>query len=198
MGATNFLNEWRGANFQDGFAELKQQAEWEYGDNPYNGTLSTTRLSGREPRRIADRYSETARKRALKFLDQRSWGDKWVCEVLDLGVVEYEVATYKKVPQKAEARWETRYAVCENGRRVKTLKTVVEARAFLERRIAVADGSVDSYTVEKVPENVSGGSCVATLYERQVRRYKTKPKRIPSGAVCVPIHVWWFYGWAGC
>jgi hypothetical protein len=43
MGATSFTNEYRGtATLKEAYGELVDQAFYEYGHDPYNGTISTT------------------------------------------------------------------------------------------------------------------------------------------------------------
>lgn len=43
MGATSFENEYRGAaTMQDAYRELVEQAFYDQGHDPYNGTISTT------------------------------------------------------------------------------------------------------------------------------------------------------------
>jgi hypothetical protein len=41
MGATQFQNRGRGKSVKDVFKKLQEMAEREYGDDPYNGTIST-------------------------------------------------------------------------------------------------------------------------------------------------------------
>jgi hypothetical protein len=196
MGACSFVNEWTGVDYRDGYKELVSEAEFEYGCDPYNGTISTCRLRTGRPVRISERYSKTAARKANAYMEEHP-GEKWYARVLDLGVEEYDIVSYKKVPQNAEARWQTFYVVKADGQSLKSFKTVAEARRYLEKVIAQADGSVDWYCIEKIPRNV-GGTALATGYERTVRTTKTKPKRIPKGAVLRERHRFVYYGLAAC
>lgn len=196
MGACGFVNTWDGVDYRDGYRELVSQAEYEYGTDAYNGTISTTRLHAGRPVRIADRYSTSVDKKAEKWMSEHP-GQKWVAKVLDLGVVEYDIVSYKKVPQNAEARWQTFYVVKADGRKMKSFKSVADARRYLEEVIARSDGSVDWYCIEKIPENV-GGTALSTSYERTCRTVKTKPKRIPKGATLRERHRFVYYGLASC
>lgn len=196
MGACSFVNEWTGVDYRNGFRELVSAAEFEYGTDPYNGTISTCRLHGSRPVRIAKRYSKAAEKKAVEYMNEHP-GEKWYARVLDLGVENYDIVSYKKVPKNAQARWQTFYVVKADGQRLKSFKTVAEARRYLDAVIEQADGSVDWYCIEKVPENI-GGSALSTGYERTCRTVKTKPKRIPKGATLVERHRFYYYGLASC
>ena len=196
MGACSFVNVWDGRDYREGFRELVSQAEFEYGSSAYNGTLSTCHLHHGQPVRISDRYTKTAEKKAEKWMREHP-GEKWVARVLDLGVVEYDIVSYKKIPQNAEACWQTFYVVKADGQKMKTFKSVSDARRYLKAEIARSDGSVDWYSIEKVPENI-GGTALSTSYERVCRTVKTKPKRVPKGATLVERHRFLYYGLASC
>lgn len=196
MGACTFTNSWVGVDYRDGYRELVSDAEAEYGYDPYNGTISTCRLHSARPVRIAERYSKTAEKKAVEYMNSHP-GEKWYARVLDLGVVEYDIVSYKKVPKNAEARWETFYRVTADGRRLKSFKSVSDARRYLDQMVSQSDGSVDWYCIEKIAENV-GGSALSTSYERICRTVKTKPKRVPKGATVRERHMFYYYGLASC
>lgn len=198
MGACPFLVEWTGSDYRDGFRELVREAEYEYGTDPYNGSISTCSLHRGAPTRISDRYNKTAEKKALKYLEEKDDGVKWYAKVLDLGVVDYQIVSYKKRPgKKAEARWETFYVVYEDVKRLKSFKTLAEANRYLKTVVAKADGSADEYRIEKQSLNI-GGNTTAAAYEWSCRTTKTKPKRIPQGAVLRERHKFFYYGWASC
>lgn len=200
MGATEFANTWTGTDYKQGFRELCDQATFEYGNDPYNGTISTTHLSHRRPHKVADRYTKTADKKAQAYLEKVDYGERWETRVIDLGVCGYEVARFVKVPHtSADAQFQTRYVAYADERELGTYKTAAEARAALEKAIALPrNAKVSYFHVEKKAVKVSGKSTTTCAYERQVRIMKSAPKTIPKGATVTPIHKFVFYGLAGC
>lgn len=198
MGATEFAITWTGTDYKQGFRELRDQATFEYGNDPYNGTISTTGLCGR-PHKVADRYTKTAEKKAQAYIEKVDYGEKRKTHVIDLGVCGYEVARFVKVPHtSADAQFQTRYVAYADERELGTYKTAAEARAALEKAIALPrNASVSYFHVEKKTVKVSGKSTTTCAYERQVRVMKSAPKTTPKGATVTPIHKFVFYGLAG-
>lgn len=88
MGACNFLNECVSKNYKDAYASLVEDALYEYGHDPYNGTISTCYLSRRAPKVIQKTYGPRAEKAALKLIESEDWGEKREARVLDLGAVK--------------------------------------------------------------------------------------------------------------
>lgn len=84
MGACNFI-EFKEAKTADAaFVELVQEAFWEHGHDPYNGTISTTWLKDK-PIRIADKWSEDVRELAIAEADANGWGEKRESRAIDCG-----------------------------------------------------------------------------------------------------------------
>lgn len=198
MGAADFAIAWTGTDYEQGFDELCRNARWEHGNDPYSGTINTTHLSWRKPTKIAERYSATAERRAQKFLEDHDYGEKRECRVLDLGIVGYEVAKFVKVPHtSADAQFQTRFVAYADECEIGTYKTATEARAALEKAVALPRYSkTRRFHVEKAPIKVAGKSTTTCAYERQTRIAKTKPKDTPKGATVTPVHKFVFYGWA--
>ena len=84
MGACNFIEFGKGETAQEAFDKLVDQALWEYGHDPYNGTISTTSLTGR-PVRIADEWAEDVRELAIIEADYNEWGEKREARAIDCG-----------------------------------------------------------------------------------------------------------------
>lgn len=85
MGATNFIMFGRGKTKEEAFKALVQEAEWEYGHDPYNGTISTTSLSRRPVKVIRKRYTKKAEQEAISVAEADDWGEKWESRVIDCG-----------------------------------------------------------------------------------------------------------------
>lgn len=84
MGACNFIDFKAARTAQEAFDALVQEAFYEYGHDPCNGTISTTCLTGR-PVRIADEWSEEARELAIVEADANEWGEKLEARAVDCG-----------------------------------------------------------------------------------------------------------------
>lgn len=84
MGACKFIDFKAAETAEDAFGVLVQEAFYEYGHDPYNGTISTTYLTGR-PVRIADEWSEDVRELAIVEADANDWGEKREARAVDCG-----------------------------------------------------------------------------------------------------------------
>lgn len=84
MGACNFIVFGKGATAQETFDALVSDARFEYGHDPYNGTISTTYLTGR-PVRVADEWCEDVRELAIIEADANEWGEKREARAIDCG-----------------------------------------------------------------------------------------------------------------
>ena len=112
MGATNFYHIAEGTDYKSAFNMAVRNAEFEYGYDPYNGTISTTRLSGAAPLKVSEKYGKTSFDKAMKLVEKDGWGAKLVSRVIDMGIIGYEVVTYEKTPRTSAAaatKFETVY-----------------------------------------------------------------------------------------
>jgi hypothetical protein len=87
MGACNFITFGWGKTKEDAFKALVREAEWEYGHDPYNGTISTTSL-GRTVATIRKRYTPKAQADAVAFAEKDDWGKKWESRAIDCGATK--------------------------------------------------------------------------------------------------------------
>lgn len=90
MGAVNFINFETGKTAREAFDKLVAKAEKRYGDNPYNGTISTTSLSSKPAKVIRKRYTKNAMKEAAKVAESDDWGEKWESRAIDCGATKGE------------------------------------------------------------------------------------------------------------
>lgn len=88
MGATNFMAFGIGKTVDDAFAALVHEALYEYGHDPYNGTISTTSLSRMAPKVIRKRFTEKAREEAYEIAEADDWGEKWESRAIDCGATK--------------------------------------------------------------------------------------------------------------
>lgn len=199
MGAVSFMQCGYGENYKDVFNDLVNEATYEYGNNDYNGTISTCFISSYK--KMADVYSasveKTARKLAAGNMDDVY---KRNCVVLDLGIVHYEIVKVKKIIPKItrKAEYKQKYAVMrweDNeifSKMIKHYDTKKEADADAIRRSLKNPN--DSYFVVKRMINTNNGDDTVTQFKTEIIKRKTKPKTIPEGCIVKEIHKYLFYG----
>lgn len=85
MGACNFISFGVGKTAADAFHNLVDEATWEYGHDPYNGTISTTQMSRRAPKVVQKNWGPRAQRAAIKVAESDGWGEKREARVIDCG-----------------------------------------------------------------------------------------------------------------
>lgn len=227
MGATNFEHECDAYEAKEAFRALVVSARREYGEDCYNGTISTCNFG----RVTASTYgkngkvTKTSLKKAYDLVERNNWGHKWDCDAIDCGVKEWHVITLKKVPHtKATVQFRTVFTITVDGipygissagvldiaqyasivatqpSELGDFQTQAEANKELKRLIAYGRLN-DAHEVEIVKRAIptSGkASNVAIKYTRDVRVLKSKPKSVPEGAIVKELHTYVLYGWASC
>jgi len=78
MGSTNFENEYRGpATMSDAYADLVDAARYEYGNNPYSGTIATTRGVIQDPEVKAPMTTAQVREHLKDWWEKDRQPQKW-------------------------------------------------------------------------------------------------------------------------
>lgn len=85
MGACNFIEFKVAKTAREAFDELVEESVYEYGHDPYNGTISTTSMSRRAPKAIQKTWGPMAEKKAFEIAEMDDWGEKWESRVIDCG-----------------------------------------------------------------------------------------------------------------
>ena len=88
MGACNFIEFGWGKTKEEAFKALVHEALYQYGHDPYNGTISTTGLSRKPAKVIRKRYTEKAMREAVDVAEADDWGEKWESRVIDCGATK--------------------------------------------------------------------------------------------------------------
>ena len=88
MGACNFITFKVAKTKEEAFRELVEEAQWEYGHDPYNGTISTTSLSRRPAKVIRKRFTKKAEREAIDVAEADGWGEKWESRAIDCGATK--------------------------------------------------------------------------------------------------------------
>lgn len=95
-GAESFSVASTGKDAMEVFNQLVSEAEYEYGHDPYNGTISTTDFDGRVIW-IADKYTEESDRLAREYIEKDDNGEKWESRCLDLGELPDQPGVHKYV-----------------------------------------------------------------------------------------------------
>lgn len=198
MGMMNFYVTECGRDEYDAFSKLVKEAQKEYGEDEYNGTISTTDLVG-APVVIAKKFSAESEHAGYEYAKRNNYGEKWESRCLDLGVKEYIVTTVKKtLAQERETfMFEIGYILEEirDGIVVsvgKPFETKQEAEDAAAQR-AIESGTRVVVCKATVPTK---GREVVSYVDPDVQHYEELPKDLPEGASVAEIHMYGFYGWA--
>lgn len=198
MGMMSFYVTECGKDEYEAFSKLVKEAQREYGEDMYNGTISTTELVG-APVVIAKNYSAESEDAGYEYAKKNNYGEKWESRCLDLGVTEYVVTTVKKtvIRKRAPLVFRTRYILEEiRDGIVATVGMPFESKQ--EAEDAAAQRAIESGTRVVVCKATvpTKGRDVVSFVESDVRHYKELPKDLPEGASVAEIHMYGFYGWA--
>lgn len=198
MGMMSFYVTECGKDEREAFNKLVAEATREYGEDEYNGSISTTELVG-DPVVIAKKFSAESENAGYEYAKKNNYGEKWESRCLDLGVKEYLVTTVKKtlVPERETFMFEIGYILEEIRDGIvatvgKPFETKQEAEDAAIKR-AIESGTLVVASRTKVPTK---GRDVVSFVESDVRHYKELPKDLPEGASVAEIHMYGFYGWA--
>lgn len=201
MGAVEFYHEAIASSASSAFKTIVNDARERYGDNPYNGTISTCRM-GSIHRIGSGVYEKNLDAEARSYVAKKDGGRKWEAGVLDLGVVYYDVVEAKKEgANPLTAKYLTKHAVIDGTGKVICYKdTKKEADDEAKRLVleSYAKDKLEDYIVKKIPVNVNNGNDVeSTFYPKAHRVMGTegKPKNT-KGKVVVEAHKYVFYGLA--
>lgn len=199
MGATNFDEIIIGESASKCFDILSRQAEFDYGCDAYNGSISTCDLGSCTL--SFDKYLKSNEKKAYDHIKDKKYGSKWIANYVDLGVVEYELLTVKKEKKECNAKYKMKYVICElqRGCFVKTNYSFEKIKDAESKAIELALENPDiDYSVSKdyVVESGKNTNCILTI-DKKV--YKSKPKAsLKPNQKLIEKHKYIFYGWASC
>lgn len=160
MGATTFYNRVTAPSMSEGYRELVEQAIDDCGNDPYNGTISTT-YSFTD---VTKKY-QASKKSLVDFVDDSydSMGkrDCWaICLNEPRGNSNKIKSQVELNPQVGKRVWETRYEVTTRegvvGSHILQAEAIKIARAYTERTKSIT-------TVNIVKRLVEGNTQVAKI-----------------------------------
>ena len=199
MGASNFVQRVVAVSARDGFSRLAGDAEVEYGRDRYNGTISTCDMG--RLRQTYDKPTDTNRKKAMKFIRDNAYGDKWVADYIDMGVVEYRVITIKKenIESKKPPVIRIKFTVrgLEDGYKIGKIEKYFDTKKEADDyAISLAIINNREYFIYKEGVLVEGEAVVSRIVKEE-KKYNTKPnlKPMPNRKI-IEMHEYIFYGWA--
>lgn len=195
MGAESFCFVEEGRNASEIFNRLAEECRREYGDNPYNGTISTCSLC-EKPAKTYSVYSPEVEEDAYRFVESQGFGEKWDANYIDLGVCGYELVEVKRKNRKSDAKFQMMYNIYnESGKRVGSAKVKASAE---QKAMEYAVKTDESVFIKKEQTVVSGDSRVCDVTVE--RKFFEEKPRLPraAGKELVSIHKYMFYGWMAC
>lgn len=199
MGAVNFEETVLATSAGEGFNDLVSDAIRRHGEDHYNGTISTCSMG--RVRQTYDKPTDTNRKKAMKYVEDNNYGEKWLADYIDLGVVEYKVITIKKetIQTKETPVIRTKFVVRELGgsySKEKPEKFFDTKKQADDYAVNLAMKNNKEYIIRKEGVLVSGDAVVSKIVKEE-KTYKTKPKLKPlPNRKIVEVHEYLFYGWA--
>lgn len=201
MGAQQFFETEEGRTREEAFSKLVSFAIEQWGNDGYNGTISTTELVG-DTVVIAKKFSQTAVEKARDYAEDDSYGDKWESRCLDLGVSSYVIKEIKKTRVEDEVRhpvYQTRYILClsEYSNKPANNKTYKSEKMAENAAIKLAADTGFSVSIRKREVLVSGDDTIEKISVSS-KTCKARPKNLPAGATVEAFHTYAFYGWASC
>ena len=202
MGACTFREEAYGESAKKVYDLLCSEAEEEYGDDCYNGTISTTYFC--KISKSFDKPTLTNEKKANKFIREHLEKiDKRDCYCVDLGIDHYEIVTVKKQsPKVSSPKFKKKYVVHystegfrSNKEKTKSFDSKKEAENFtMKEQLSNPEDSIfvtTEYVVVKGNNTISTMKVEITTKKTMSKSLKQMPNRIVK-----PIHKYIFYGWA--
>lgn len=196
MGAHNFCYTVESSSLVDTFNNLVEDAIHDYGNDSYNGTISTCDLDSRASKSFPV-YSKKTEKEGMAFVEKECYGEKCRCSYVDLGVSGYEVVTVKKETKKADAELRLKYCVQEYGPRGSLLGYKDTKAAADDLAIEYCLKGKDVHVEKKYINVKKNSSTETTSFTKETKRYKKKPTLKPmKNRVVRELHKYLLYGWA--
>ena len=193
-GAIEFIVYAEAYSPSEAYESLVEQAIYEYGNDCYNGTISTCEFVGR-PVKLAEKFNKSMWEKAEAYARKKDYGSKWEARCLDLGVSKYITREVKNArTHKDSPVYKTKFCVMDCNSIIKQFDEKKKADEYAKKRIL--DTGSKYVCVKKKRMLVSGTDTVSdfTLVEKE---YKSKPKNT-TGKTVTEKHWYAFYGLAGC
>lgn len=203
MGGIGFAQQVTAVSPTEGYNFLVEEAIREYGDRPYNGTISTCQL-GKCVKKYYGKVKDSI-KEAYKIVEDMDYGEKWVAHYIDCGVggcIEYTPVLSEVV----DGRDAEGYTIVYNGKYiVGKYKSKTDALAAMkkflsklktEKSIGVGNLSAERYEIRGIKNN---RKVYQSTEWQEVRKSERELKSVKKqGNRIVQVHTYIFFGIASC
>lgn len=199
MGGRNFTCIGIGHDVNEAYKALCERAEYEYGHDPYNSTISTCGLVLTYDH-LFKTFKDGNLKKAFAFIkripDEKKYIKGYV-DAIDLGVYAWHVPIIKRESRPYTAKFKTKFTITD----VMTKKTVcVKGKRDFETRTEAEKAAIEyavaneaDVIVTKEPVLLSGNDIVSFLScEIQEVKKPTKSQK----RTAAPMHKYLFFGCA--
>lgn len=194
MGACSFVNEVIAATAEEGFRKLVENAIDRYGNDHYNGTISTCSM-GRCTKIIDGKYTDKNRDEAYLHIKANDNGSKWSAHYVKAGIIGYRITTVEEIVVKHGDAKSIYVIYDENNKKVKSSYDKLKCKS-LAMEYAKENPGVSLYIRR---ETVYSNNENDDLYRyKTTERIVDKPIKGKKNELCVPIYKFYFYGWAAC
>lgn len=196
MGAISFQELGFGKDPREAFDTLVREAVFEYGNDPYNGTIYTCRMG--ECEKSFEKHNKTNTKKAHEFAEDRIGRfEKRIANYVCIGVHHWEVSEIVKERTGNKPKIRQKFVVRKepegNIFATKDSRSDAENLAFFS---ALRTGHTYHVSKEGVPVNGVCGKLSSFFVNKKT--YKTKPKlKDKTGRKIYPVYAYLFYGLAG-
>lgn len=196
MGASSFVNEVIAATAEEGFRKLVENAIDRYGNDHYNGTISTCSM-GRCTKTINTKFDENKHyNEAIEHIRSNDYGSKWVANYVKAGIVNYRVTTVEEIVVKhGDAK--SIYVIYDRT----TKKQVASSYDKLKSKEIAMEYAKNNPGVSLYirRETIYSNRENDDLYRyKTTTRFVDKPIKGKKNELCVPVYKFYFYGWAAC
>lgn len=202
MGAQWFQDSVIARNAKEGYNILCEEAIREYGEDGYNGTISTTNrvvMVKSYPIFLEKNINEV--NSILKKYETN--GEKWTAYCIDLGVISYNRISYKKISKQVNVKYKLGYVLKKRGEyfndwiEIAFGSTKKELEKYIQREIK-NDSNVE-LIITKEYKNISGNNIATNISITKEKLKNNKYPKKTKNTICIEeIHKYLFFGLASC
>lgn len=205
MGARNVIYSSKAFDVDSAFQKVMNDVYYEYGHDRYNGYGGCADCGGRIMKfdgKVLDSNRKKAKKRINEYF-KNDEGFKDRLNYIDLGVLEYQIITTKKVPAKKgkAPKFKRMYVVKSGVYFDNDGKVTVDDKLFSSEDKKIAEEKMLTFaadypevhcTIEYV---LAEGCNEVSSVDVKTSKRASKPAKVPSGAIVKELHEYLFFGW---
>lgn len=198
MGSAEVCKSIKSTDVRRGFESLVSEATYDYGNDSYNGTISTCSLARCEFK--FDKYTPANEKKAIRLIESSLYRvEKGTVHYIDLGVIEYRVIEVKKEKNpKFNPKYKLQFVVRQKFKDydLEYFEKQKQAEDFAAKK-TLETGCIHVVTKEYILAREKGVDNKVSATAITTKSYKSKPKLkdMPNRKI-EEIHKYIFFGWA--